>query len=90
MVITNGFLVMNNPFPWGKYFPDSGSEVHEGQVDLHDSISFYLILILVGVAWMMVFTCYKGFLPAYTYLTPLASAFHSVSAAANRPERGVK
>jgi cytochrome c oxidase subunit 2 len=42
--------------PWQFGFQDGGSPSYEGIVELHDDIMFYLILILVGVAWMLMST----------------------------------
>lgn len=41
------------PEPWQLGFQDSGSPTHEGITELHDSISFYLVIILFGVIWVL-------------------------------------
>jgi len=41
------------PRPWGLYFQDSATPQMEGLVELHDSIMFYLVIILFGVGWIM-------------------------------------
>jgi heme/copper-type cytochrome/quinol oxidase subunit 2 len=41
------------PRPWGIYFQDSAAPQMEGLVELHDSIMFYLVLILFGVGWIL-------------------------------------
>lgn len=41
------------PKPWGIYFQDSAAPQMEGLVELHDSIMFYLIVILFGVGWIL-------------------------------------
>lgn len=45
--------------PWQLPFQDGGSATFEGIVELHDQIMFYLIVILVGVAWMIISTIRK-------------------------------
>jgi len=42
-------LQCDAPRPWGLYFQDSAAPQMEGLVELHDSIMFYLVLILFGV-----------------------------------------
>lgn len=42
------------PQPWGVSFQDSASPQMEALVELHDNIMFYLVIILLGVAWIMV------------------------------------
>jgi len=46
-------LFNDAPLPWGLYFQDSATPQMEGLVELHDTIMFYLIIILFAVAWMM-------------------------------------
>lgn len=41
------------PKPWGLYFQDSASPQMEAIVELHNSIMFYLFIILLGVGWVM-------------------------------------
>lgn len=41
------------PEPWQLGFQDGASPAFEGIVELHDNIMFYLVLIVIGVAWMM-------------------------------------
>lgn len=41
------------PKPWGMYFQDSASPIEEGIVELHDTIMFYMIVILVVVTWAL-------------------------------------
>ncbi|MBD2358982.1 hypothetical protein H6G41_31085 [Tolypothrix sp. FACHB-123] len=45
----NTFISLDAPTPWGVYFQDSASPQMEGLVELHDSIMFYLVLILFTV-----------------------------------------
>jgi cytochrome c oxidase subunit 2 len=40
------------PRAWGLYFQDSASPQMEALVELHDNIMFYLVGILLGVAWI--------------------------------------
>jgi cytochrome c oxidase subunit II len=49
----NTFINLDAPTPWGVYFQDSASPQMEGLVELHDSIMFYLVLILFTVGWIM-------------------------------------
>lgn len=41
------------PEPWQLYFQDSATPTMEGIVELNDQISFYLIVILVFISWML-------------------------------------
>jgi heme/copper-type cytochrome/quinol oxidase subunit 2 len=41
------------PEPWQLGFQDGGSPTHEGITALHDSIFFYLVVILFGVLWVL-------------------------------------
>lgn len=48
------YTILNDaPLPWQLGFQDSASPIHEGIVELHDSIMFYLIVICVLVFWML-------------------------------------
>ena len=40
--------------PWGLYFQDSGSPQMEAIVELHNSIMFYLFIILFSVGWILI------------------------------------
>lgn len=64
--ITNLFNFINNtliaggnianadaPTPWEFGFQDGASPGYEGIIALHDTVMFYLILILVSVFWVM-------------------------------------
>ena len=46
------FICCDAPKPWGLYFQDSASPQMEALVELHDNIMFYLVGILLGVAWI--------------------------------------
>jgi cytochrome c oxidase subunit 2 len=41
------------PEPWQLGFQDGASPTHEGITELHDTISFYLVVILFGVMWVL-------------------------------------
>jgi cytochrome c oxidase subunit 2 len=41
------------PEPWQIGFQDGASPAFEGITELHSSIFFYLVVILIGVVWMM-------------------------------------
>jgi ubiquinol-cytochrome c reductase cytochrome b subunit len=43
----------DTPRPWGLYFQDSATPQMEGLVELHDTIMFYLAIILFIVGWML-------------------------------------
>jgi len=49
----NTLLSNDSPLPWQLGFQDSGSPIHEGIVDLHDAIMYYLVLMAVLVTWML-------------------------------------
>lgn len=44
------FISCDQAEPWQFYFQDSASPIAEGIVDLHDHISYNMILILVAVS----------------------------------------
>jgi cytochrome c oxidase subunit 2 len=48
-LLFKSFINLDAPAPWGIYFQDSASPQMEGLVELHDSIMFYLVLILFTV-----------------------------------------
>jgi cytochrome c oxidase subunit 1 len=50
--ITN--IECDSPEPWGLYFQDSASPQMEAIVELHNSIMFYLFIILFAVGWILV------------------------------------
>jgi hypothetical protein len=50
---TGPSILLDAPAPWQIGFQDVASPGFEGIVALHDSIMFYLILILVSVFWIM-------------------------------------
>ena len=51
MLFTTYFF--DAPVAWGLYFQDSATPQMEGLIELHDNIMFYLVIILLGVAWIM-------------------------------------
>jgi len=55
MNIFNNNLIINldAPSPWGTYFQDSATPQFEGLVELHNSIMYYLVLILFAVGWIL-------------------------------------
>ena len=60
--------------PWGMYFQDSASPIMEGIVDLHDHISYFIILILTAVTWMMAVLLFSSYVPkGFTKSTPYNS-----------------
>lgn len=55
--IYNSILVLihcDSPEPWQFGFQDGASPVHEGITELHDNISYFLVIILFGVTWVIV------------------------------------
>jgi len=57
--------------PWAFYFQDSASPVMEGIVHLHDHISYYLILVIVSVSWMLAIILLSSYVPkGFSRLTP--------------------
>lgn len=42
----------DHPQPWQLGFQDGATTTFYGIVDLHDSIMFYLIIVLIGVTWI--------------------------------------
>jgi len=75
--LTSGRAIKSNcdaAEPWGMYFQDSASPIMEGIVDLHDHISYFLILILTAVTWMMAVLLFSSYVPkGYTKSTPYNS-----------------
>ncbi len=53
-MIINYILHSDAPENWRIYFQDSASPTFEGIVELHDSIMFYLIIILIGVTYTLI------------------------------------
>jgi len=52
-------LISNNatndtPEPWGIFFQDNATPQMEGVEELHNTIMYYLAIILFAVTWMMV------------------------------------
>ena len=45
-------VICDAPRAWGLYFQDSASPQMEALVELHDNIMFYLVGILLAVAWI--------------------------------------
>ena len=44
--------------PWQLSFQDSATPIHEAMIALHDSIMFYLVIILLGVTWILISILY--------------------------------
>lgn len=54
MQLFNLNLISNDvPTPWGMYFQDSATPITEGIHELHDSIMFYMIIVLCLVTYLM-------------------------------------
>lgn len=51
--LINNIIINDVPTPWGVYFQDSATPNHEGIIELHDNIMFYLVLILCLVSWLL-------------------------------------
>lgn len=59
------------PRPWGKHLQDSASPIAEGILEVHDTVMFYLVLILVLVGYLttkIIVTFSKNKI-SYKYLT---------------------
>uniref|UniRef100_A0A915KQZ6 cytochrome-c oxidase n=1 Tax=Romanomermis culicivorax TaxID=13658 RepID=A0A915KQZ6_ROMCU len=52
MTILLNTIFNDHPQPWQLGFQDGATTTFYGIVDLHDSIMFYLIIILIGVTWV--------------------------------------
>ena len=61
------------PHPWQIGFQDGGSPSFEGIIELHDQIMFYLIVILLGVAWMLSSTIRKF----HSYHNQIVHKYHN-------------
>ena len=49
------YLIKNDaPEPWGLFFQDNATPQMEGLEELHNSIMFYLAIILFAVSWIMI------------------------------------
>ena len=51
-------IIMNTilndvPKPWGLYFQDSATATAEGIIELHDTIMFYMIIVLCLVTYIL-------------------------------------
>ncbi len=46
-------LLNDAALPWQLGFQDSATPIHEGIVELHDAIMYYLIVICILVFWML-------------------------------------
>ena len=72
MLIFLNTLIHNDiPTPWGLYLQDSASPIAEGILEVHDTIMFYLIIILTLVGYLT-FTIISRFSKnkiSYKYLT---------------------
>lgn len=47
------YIFNDVPLPYSLYFQDSASPAMEGIIELHDTIMFYIIIILLLVCWMI-------------------------------------
>lgn len=69
-LIFNFSSVNDAPYPWQIGFQDPASPGFTGIVDLHNNVSFFLILILLGVVWILgvVIVLFKNNLISAKYL----------------------
>lgn len=51
--LNNINIYFDAPSAWGIYFQDSATPQMEGLVELHDTIMYYLVIILFGVGWIL-------------------------------------
>jgi cytochrome c oxidase subunit 2 len=58
------------PYPWQIGFQDPASPGFTGIIDLHNSVFFFLILILLGVVWILgvIIALFKNNLISAKYL----------------------
>lgn len=52
-ILPISFVSCDSPEPWQFGFQDGASPMQEGITELHDSIFFYLVIILFGVMWAL-------------------------------------
>jgi cytochrome c oxidase subunit 2 len=52
-MLHSNVLFNDAPEPWQLSFQDGASPTQEGITELHDTISFYLVVILFGVMWIL-------------------------------------
>lgn len=52
-MLHSNVLFNDAPEPWQLSFQDGASPTQEGITELHDTISFYLVVILFGVMWVL-------------------------------------
>jgi cytochrome c oxidase subunit I/cytochrome c oxidase subunit II len=62
-LISNPLTNCDAAEPWALYFQDSASPVMEGIVHLHDHISYYVILVIVSVSWMLAVLLLSSYIP---------------------------
>lgn len=53
LIKTHLVLNFDAPNAWGIYFQDSATPQMEGLIELHDSIMYYLVIILFSVGWIL-------------------------------------
>nr|YP_008474891.1 cytochrome c oxidase subunit 2 [Diddensiella santjacobensis]AGS44133.1 cytochrome c oxidase subunit 2 [Diddensiella santjacobensis] len=58
------------PTPWGMYFQDTASPIAEGIVELHDTIMYYMVIVLCLVTYILlsIIRIYKNSIFTYKYL----------------------
>lgn len=54
LYILNNIINNDVPTPWGLYFQDSASPIAEGIHELHDTIMYYMIIIITLVTYLLV------------------------------------
>lgn len=52
-LLFTGVAYTDSPEPWQIAFQDGASPVQEGISELHDTVMFYIVVILVGVFWSL-------------------------------------
>lgn len=53
LILNNFNIKLDAPTSWGIYFQDSATPQMEGLIELHDSIMYYLVIILFSVGWVL-------------------------------------
>lgn len=70
LIINNYNNIFNDvPTPWGMYLQDSASPIAEGILEVHDTVMFYLIIILILVGYLTYSIIKFNNKISYKYLT---------------------
>ncbi len=53
LIINNSLIFNDVPKPWGMFFQDSATAIAEGIIEVHDTIMFYMIIVLTLVTYIL-------------------------------------